>query len=313
MKKTVTAILGMLLCASAGTQAQITSGNWYDGTIIYSASPQAGGRVVMNAMDEGEEHEFVLVPVAGKADTYRVTNGPNDYVNKYYDIATVRHMKKEGWDVICYYNKDNHLRNVMSKESTWNADQINKSKWLSQIIGKYSSADGRTYDWGFEVVTVNGTEVPFRVVQFNGRVTGYITIDEDGGTGMKGTWEIVPTLGGLQLYAINSDGEYLYDWKREGRQFGLTWDNRLTGRFSYAGTTLLNDKKFQIYDKATLRIMRNAILARHGYRFQSKDLQDYFAGEPWYRPAASNDGIKVSFVEQLNIDLIKAEEAKRAQ
>ena len=313
MKKSVTVILGMLFCASVSSQAQITNGDWYDGSIVFSATPQAGGKVVMNAMDEGEEHEFVLVPVAGKADTYRVTDGPNDYVNVYYDIATVRHMKKEGWDVICYYDKNNHLRDVMSKESTWNANLINKSKWLNQVIGKYSSADGRTFDLGFEVVTINGTEVPFQVVQFNGRVTGYITIDDDRGTGMKGTWEIVPILEGLQLYAINSDGEYLYDWKREGRQFMLTWDNRLTGRFFFASTTLLNDKQFQIYDKATLRIMRNAILARHGYRFQSKDLQDYFASEPWYKPAASNDHIKVSFVEQMNIDLIKTEEAKRAQ
>lgn len=302
----------MLLGGSAYIDAQITGDTWYDGDITFTASPQAGGKVIMNAMDEGEEHEFVLVPIAGKADTYRVTDGPNDYVNVYHDISSVRHLKKEGWDVLCFYDKDNRLRDVMSKESTWNSDQINKSKWLSQVIGKYTSAaDGRTFDWGFEVVTINGTKVPFQVVQFNGRATGYITIDEDRGTGMKGTWQLVPILEGLQLYAINTDGDYLYDWKREGRQFMLIWDNRLTGRFAYASSTLLNDKKFDIYDKATLRIMRNAILARHGYRFQSKDLQDYFANEPWYKPATSNNAVKLSFIEQLNVDLIKGEEAIR--
>jgi hypothetical protein len=51
--------------------------------------------------------------------------------------------------------------------------------------------------------------------------------------------------------------------------------------------------------------MRNAILARHGYRFQSKDLQEYFTNEPWYKPAASNVGIRLSFIEQLNVELIK--------
>ncbi|MBN1574430.1 MAG: YARHG domain-containing protein [Deltaproteobacteria bacterium] len=31
-----------------------------------------------------------------------------------------------------------------------------------------------------------------------------------------------------------------------------------------------------------LRILRNEIYARHGRKFKSKDLQDYFAGQPWY-------------------------------
>ena len=65
--------------------------------------------------------------------------------------------------------------------------------------------------------------------------------------------------------------------------------------------------------KQELRLLRNKILAYHGYRFQSKDLQDYFSNEPWYKPAASNKSIHLSFVEQLNMDLIKHEEAERAE
>ena len=36
----------------------------------------------------------------------------------------------------------------------------------------------------------------------------------------------------------------------------------------------------------------------------------YFALEPWYKPASSNDGIRLSFIEQLNIELIKQMEEK---
>ena len=56
--------------------------------------------------------------------------------------------------------------------------------------------------------------------------------------------------------------------------------------------------------------MRNAILARNGYKFQSADLKEYFANEPWYTPASNNKEVKTSFVEQLNIELIKAEESR---
>ena len=46
-----------------------------------------------------------------------------------------------------------------------------------------------------------------------------------------------------------------------------------------------------------------------GYVFQSKDLKEYFGKEPWYKPADSNDDIKLSLLEQLNIELIKYREA----
>jgi serine/threonine protein kinase, bacterial len=37
-----------------------------------------------------------------------------------------------------------------------------------------------------------------------------------------------------------------------------------------------------------LEIMRNEIYARHGRIFNRKDLQEYFEGQPWYRPDPSN-------------------------
>lgn len=63
--------------------------------------------------------------------------------------------------------------------------------------------------------------------------------------------------------------------------------------------------------KSELRLLRNKILAYHGYRFQSKDLQEYFSKVRWYKPVNNNDAIKLSIVEQTNIQLIKSEEASR--
>ena len=62
--------------------------------------------------------------------------------------------------------------------------------------------------------------------------------------------------------------------------------------------------------RSTLRIMRNEILAVHGYRFQSEDLQHYFSTKEWYQPVESNSTVKPYLLDQLNIELIKAEEAK---
>ena len=37
-----------------------------------------------------------------------------------------------------------------------------------------------------------------------------------------------------------------------------------------------------------LDLMRNEVYARHGYIFGRPDLQEYFGGQPWYRPASPN-------------------------
>ena len=62
------------------------------------------------------------------------------------------------------------------------------------------------------------------------------------------------------------------------------------------------------FSKDQLRLMRNEILARHGWKFQSKDLQEYFGSQSWYKPGSDNNAIKLHVIEQLNIQLIKSEE-----
>lgn len=72
---------------------------------------------------------------------------------------------------------------------------------------------------------------------------------------------------------------------------------------------LLNPYYLGRFSKDELRLMRNEILARHGWRFQSKDLQDHFGRQSWYKPGNDNSAIKLHVIEQLNIQLIKSEEA----
>jgi hypothetical protein len=78
-------------------------------------------------------------------------------------------------------------------------------------------------------------------------------------------------------------------------------------------SVLLNRAYLQNYvaTKKELRILRNKILAYHGYRFQSNDLQEYFGKIRWYKPCNDNNAIKLNIIEQTNIQLIKSEEAER--
>jgi len=51
---------------------------------------------------------------------------------------------------------------------------------------------------------------------------------------------------------------------------------------------LLTEQDLIGFSKADLRIARNEIFARHGYAFNSKDLQQHFAQYSWYQPIGKN-------------------------
>lgn len=293
------------IAAAVTTQAQITTGHWYNGSLVYSASDAGGSKILMSATAEGEELEFMLLPdmTSGETGTYRVGKGPNDYEMEYDEGMTVKHVKKEGLDVLCFYNSQtNQLEKVMKNEWEEDAQKLNIDQWMAQLRGDYTKDDGTSFTIDSEKALIGGVYVPLEVVTFNGMVIGIVEIDEK-------NYEVVPTQRGLQLYETRfSDEEYM--WKRTGRHFALTRVTRTSSRFDFAGYVLLNGYTLRRYDKALLRLMRNAILAHHGYRFQSQDLQDYFGSESWYHPADSNDDIHLSLVEELNVALIKYAESQ---
>ena len=59
--------------------------------------------------------------------------------------------------------------------------------------------------------------------------------------------------------------------------------------------------------KEQLRLARNEIYARHGYVFQSEDLQTYFSSKSWYQQEPDFDG-SLNEVEKENINFIKERE-----
>lgn len=59
-----------------------------------------------------------------------------------------------------------------------------------------------------------------------------------------------------------------------------------------------------------LRLMRNAIFARHGYIFKDQDLQSYFSGFSWYNPVSRDVSAKLSSIEKANVEFIQRFEGK---
>ncbi|MFR1715369.1 MAG: YARHG domain-containing protein [Butyricicoccus sp.] len=64
------------------------------------------------------------------------------------------------------------------------------------------------------------------------------------------------------------------------------------------------------WDQKTALLARNEIFARHGYVFQTQEIQNYFAAKSWYTPNSSYDGSDLSDVEKANVDTISTYEQK---
>ncbi len=60
-----------------------------------------------------------------------------------------------------------------------------------------------------------------------------------------------------------------------------------------------------------LRILRNEVYARHGRRFTTPWLRDYFKCEAWYKPRREFTIAELSENEKNNVKVIQAVEARR--
>ena len=76
-------------------------------------------------------------------------------------------------------------------------------------------------------------------------------------------------------------------------------------------TTALTDSMLRGLSLYDLRVIRNEIYARHGRRFETPWLREYFKDEAWYTPRPEFTIAELSEVEKNNVKLIQAAEARR--
>ena len=282
---------------------------WYIGNLDYTAKVNADKTITFNAMAEGEELVFRLTPNYSKKDEYTLSDEPGaEGFNPFSSNARVKFIDKYATKLLCLYDQKGQLQHILDGKARLEGEKEALSKWDIQLSGYYTDRFGDTLQISSGVIYKRGVAcATYEHIPFNGTVTGIIRIN--GATHLDGIWEAVITLDGLTLCEVAEDEYGTY--QRKGGKEMLSWARNNFPRFNYTWAILLNDGQFRRLKKSTLRIMRNEILARHGYRFQSKDLQDYFSQRAWYKPAASNDEVEQPFdIEILNLELIKAEEAR---
>ena len=301
--------LALLLVGSISTQAQLirNSSEWYDGSLNYTAKVKANGSIRMEAMAEGEELQFNMNPISDLPNQYLVHKDADFEWTSIPEGALMKVQQQEGITAISQYCTDrNGLEGVFLK-TTEDSQNLNIRKQQALLKGTYTKNDGKRVVIGSNTISVGREAGTYEVMTFNGMALNIIKL-----SGISGAkyWMMVPTVKGYNLYT----GEYdEYGMFTRGQRVGsLIESDPEVGRFDVTAHVILNGYILSNYKKETLRLMRNEIMARHGYVFQAQDLKDYFSREPWYKPGDDNSSIKLSFIEQLNVDLIVGEE-NRAQ
>ncbi len=105
------------------------------------------------------------------------------------------------------------------------------------------------------------------------------------------------------------DSPGAYDPPVEEQQPAEVGADTIDGLSALAANYAISNSELSLLTAAELRLLRNAIYARHGYVFRSADLKSYFASKRWYLPRNEDMGSiysQMSESEKATVEAIKA-------
>jgi hypothetical protein len=77
------------------------------------------------------------------------------------------------------------------------------------------------------------------------------------------------------------------------------------GKYPQASNRYLTSEDLAGKSIWELKIMRNEIFARHGYKFKTEDMITYFNKQKWYKPEYDNVTAKLTEIEIANVKMLK--------
>lgn len=198
--------------------------------------------------------------------------------------------------------------NIETPDGEWHPDDFTERYWLLSI-GNYMRIESPGYfTW------LNDNKIKY---DYNSSLLDEITGefgDEYTFEKIDGEWYV--TQGdyyGSDVGIADAQASYVASRNMEFRKshtkpFTPYVYNGTPGDYPQASDRLLTEEDLQGMGTKELCLMRNEIMARHGYTFQSKDLVKHFNAFPWYSALFRNVEKSLSEIELKNIDFIKAHE-----
>lgn len=220
-------------------------------------------------------------------------NGDDGQIWKRRDVG--------GHDILIRYGEDNSISTVYIPTGRDLREVANES--LQEIIvGSYTSTKGKKFQFNDDGTCIfDGTPNTYYMAEEGeyGAPSFHITLNRQ-------IWELEPTADGMKIY--NTFFRNDVDGIQRGRLYATLKSSKNTPRWAFSSDRPLIGSTLYEVDKDVLRLMRNEIYARHGYRFSDKKLQAYFESCKWYKAIDDNKYVNLTALETINVALIKAAE-----
>ncbi len=164
-------------------------------------------------------------------------------------------------------------------------------KYYGQIKSGAFSNDGKAWIWTYKHLTNIRIE---KNKFYSDQTNGEFVIYDNGQNKIKG----------LKIYnswsGLTENGEYEIGTK------SYPIDDYFNGKFTRASKRLLSRDELIKMPKSDLKIMRNEIFARYGYKFQSGgEMEKHFKGQDWYSGQHDNVNDFLTDLEKKNMKLIQ--------
>lgn len=333
MKRKLFLLASILLVMSTAAQAQQTLVNtfWHNGYNFISIPDQTDSSYTtfMGTLHEGADAQPFL-----KTSSPDLFFHPNQLGNAWTDTIiyfrdSIIHKTIARQEVLLLYGYGRTLLDIFIRYdgTTRNSfytfahglDTLLESEVRRQIIGTYRT-NGQTWTITPDSVIISKhgsrnqrpTSFAYNLRWGNFDNLERILILSDGRN-----LDIAFTPDGIDLYNGIIHHEDDIDWVTRGQLLchlsKTNLDQPVPGRWPEASTRLLTRGYLNADPLEVLRLIRNEIFARRGYRFSDPKLVSYFGKEGrWYSQALNNPATQpLSEIETLNIQLIKTIEYER--
>jgi hypothetical protein len=307
MKTTLLTIATAILMASAAKAQNLTNTAWTSlNEHLYIESDD--GKNNIKAFDVDCYTDGGGLP--GDAEMKRVS--PGVFVVRYIESNYKPSTRNKLMSVDCpetgkteyLYQEtmDGKFLHILAKVEDGKSQQMRIQEFYDAINGTYTDKDGKKYVFNNDVLTIDGKKMTIKPKEtaYDGYSNGFVA---DNGTHY--CFMISET--GINLYTAKYDEQDESETPIPDKlwvQLRADLDAN-QGRWQFTNQKIIMERHLYRYSKSLLRLMRNEIYARHGYKFASADLAAYFAKTSWYSPVSDNSKIKLSALEQLNVSIIK--------
>lgn len=165
---------------------------------------------------------------------------------------------------------------------------------------------------GLEKKGFTKTEVSDREVVYVAQVKGCSSSRSESNMAKLEVWHSNKEISFTYYYpAAASEGAYTRPQgvaPKANAPAGNEVEQPVTDDYAWLGERLATEADIKGKSKAEIRLMRNSIFARHGYKFKDKALTEHFSKFSWYKAERSDVTGLLNKVETQNIAFLKAHE-----